>query len=187
MPYNTTAIPPRKEVTGQPALPHPRRCGDSTRPAANRAQEMFIQHLANEAHNQAKLDRKPRRNVQYKDLANAVAHNDNLEFLEDVIPKTTRTRDQGQAQATRAPRWRAPRSRAPPVPVPVPGTNGAADTGALRPGGGANGVKWHASRGGPGAASAASAAAMDDPSAQLQAEMRQAAGADHDGDVDMTG
>lgn len=29
---------------------------------------MFIQHLANEAHNQAKLDRKPRRNVQYKDL-----------------------------------------------------------------------------------------------------------------------
>lgn len=31
-------------------------------------QEMFIQHLAEEGHTQAKLERKPRRNVQYKDL-----------------------------------------------------------------------------------------------------------------------
>jgi DNA polymerase epsilon subunit 4 len=31
-------------------------------------QEMFIQRLAEESHNQAKLDRKPRRNVQYKDV-----------------------------------------------------------------------------------------------------------------------
>lgn len=29
---------------------------------------MFIQHLAAEAQNMAKLDRKPRKNVQYKDL-----------------------------------------------------------------------------------------------------------------------
>lgn len=29
---------------------------------------MFIQHLAGEAHTQAKLDRKPRKNVQYKDV-----------------------------------------------------------------------------------------------------------------------
>lgn len=31
-------------------------------------QEIFIQHLADEAHTQAKLERKPRRNVQYKDV-----------------------------------------------------------------------------------------------------------------------
>lgn len=31
-------------------------------------QEMFIQYLAEQGHNMAKLDRKPRRNVQYKDL-----------------------------------------------------------------------------------------------------------------------
>ncbi|EGY13855.1 uncharacterized protein VDAG_00537 [Verticillium dahliae VdLs.17] len=112
MPYNTTAIPPRKEVTGQPALPLARvkkiiaQDPDISICSSNAAfiiTEMFIQHLANEAHNQAKLDRKPRRNVQYKDLANAVAHNDNLEFLEDVIPKTTTYKKiKGQAQATRA-------------------------------------------------------------------------------------
>ena len=68
---------------------------------------MFIQHLADEAHTQAKLERKPRRNIQYKDLgpslistisllpssltsltASAVSHHDHLEFLEDVVPKT---------------------------------------------------------------------------------------------------
>jgi hypothetical protein len=31
-------------------------------------QEMFIQHLADESLNQAKLERKPRRNIQYKDV-----------------------------------------------------------------------------------------------------------------------
>ena len=29
---------------------------------------MFIQHLATEAQNMAKAERKPRRNIQYKDL-----------------------------------------------------------------------------------------------------------------------
>lgn len=29
---------------------------------------MFIQHFAQEAHNMAKLERKPRRNIQYKDM-----------------------------------------------------------------------------------------------------------------------
>lgn len=29
---------------------------------------MFIQHFATEAHNNAKLERKPRRNIQYKDM-----------------------------------------------------------------------------------------------------------------------
>lgn len=35
-----------------------------------------------------KLDRKPRRNVQYRDLANAVNRVDRLEFLEDTVPVT---------------------------------------------------------------------------------------------------
>lgn len=85
---------------------------------------MFVQHLAGEALQMAKVERKPRRNIQYKDLgkrrhfshtascarvsravvpANAVAHRDNLEFLEDVIPKTVPYKNiKGQAAATRA-------------------------------------------------------------------------------------
>ncbi|KAM0328084.1 hypothetical protein ACHAQA_005487 [Verticillium albo-atrum] len=203
MPYNTTAIPPRKEVTGQPALPLARVkkiiaqdpdiniCSNNAAFIITVATEMFIQHLANEAHNQAKLERKPRRNVQYKDLANAVAHNDNLEFLEDVIPKTaTYKKIKGQAQATRA-RIAGDKGAAEEPTLPAltskkahrASTNGAgaaaagADAGALRPG--ANGVN--------GAPRSPVASVQDDPSAQLQAEMLEAAGADRDGDVDMIG
>jgi len=50
---------------------------------------MFVQYLAEQAQEKTKLGGKPRRNIQYKDLANAVAHKDNLEFLEDVVPRTT--------------------------------------------------------------------------------------------------
>ncbi|KAJ5635941.1 transcriptional regulator family: Histone-like TF [Penicillium longicatenatum] len=53
------------------------------------ATEMFIQYLAEQGHNVVKSERKPRKTVQYKDLATAVSHIDNLEFLSDVIPKTT--------------------------------------------------------------------------------------------------
>lgn len=186
MPYNTTAIPPRKEVTGQTQLPrefpshlshqatnhshasrsHASEEGHCRRPRhhnllqqcrlrhhpshskstslshldpatlayqingpanARHPQEMFIQYLTGEAQNMTKLERKPRRNIQYKDLgklktpppsslllswhsdsplalaANAVAHQDNLEFLEDIIPKTTSYKDiKGKAAAARA-------------------------------------------------------------------------------------
>ncbi|KAI4165504.1 MAG: hypothetical protein LQ342_000914 [Letrouitia transgressa] len=54
---------------------------------------MFIRYLAEQAMNVVKSERKPRRNIQYKDLANAVARIDNLEFLSDVIPKTTTYRE----------------------------------------------------------------------------------------------
>ncbi len=37
-----------------------------------RSQEMFIQHLAEAALNQAKTERKPRRNIQYKDVGMSV-------------------------------------------------------------------------------------------------------------------
>ncbi|KAL9597317.1 MAG: hypothetical protein Q9219_005241 [cf. Caloplaca sp. 3 TL-2023] len=43
--------------------------------------------------NVVKSERKPRRNIQYKDLASAVSRIDNLEFLTDVIPKTTTLRE----------------------------------------------------------------------------------------------
>lgn len=51
----------------------------------------------------ARAERKPRRNVQYKDVAAAVSHHDNLEFLEDVVPKTSSYKAiKAQAAAARA-------------------------------------------------------------------------------------
>lgn len=50
---------------------------------------MFIQHLATTTHNVVKAERKPRRNIQYRDVSSAVAKTDNLEFAVDVVPKTT--------------------------------------------------------------------------------------------------
>ncbi|KAF6835210.1 histone-like transcription factor and archaeal histone family protein [Colletotrichum plurivorum] len=172
MPYNTNAIPPRKEVTGQPALPLARVkkiiatdpdigiCSNNAAFVITLATEMFIQYLANEGQNMAKLDRKPRRNVQYKDLANAVAHHDNLEFLEDVIPMTIpykKIKDQAAAART-APRKSdsEPKKRQATLSA-----NGI--TGTLVP-----------VHGGP---------SEDDPSSQLAAEARKGA----DEDVDMTG
>ncbi|RKF59526.1 putative cbf nf-y family transcription factor [Erysiphe neolycopersici] len=49
---------------------------------------MFIQHLAQLAHSVAKSERKPRRNIQYRDLATAISNHDNLEFLIDIVPHT---------------------------------------------------------------------------------------------------
>ncbi|KAJ4421189.1 hypothetical protein N0V85_000282 [Neurospora sp. IMI 360204] len=115
MPYNTTAIPPRKEVTGQTQLPLTRVkkiiavdpditiCSNNAAFVITLATEMFIQHLASEAQNMAKAERKPRRNVQYKDVAAAVSHHDDLEFLEDVVPKTSSYKAiKAQAAAARA-------------------------------------------------------------------------------------
>ncbi|KAH8750601.1 hypothetical protein F5883DRAFT_224295 [Diaporthe sp. PMI_573] len=99
MPYNTTPIRPRNEVTGTVQLPLSRVkkiiavdqdiniCSNNAAFAITLATEMFIQYLAEQGHNMAKLDRKPRRNVQYKDLSAAVIAKDNLEFLDDTIPK----------------------------------------------------------------------------------------------------
>ncbi|KAF0322206.1 histone-like transcription factor and archaeal histone [Colletotrichum asianum] len=195
MPYNTNAIPPRKEVTGQPALPLARVkkiiatdpdigiCSNNAAFVITLATEMFIQYLANEGQNMAKMDRKPRRNVQYKDLgklllfliliseretklkpaspeANAVNHHDNLEFLEDVIPKTIPYKKiKDQTAISRA----NPRK---------------ADSEPKKRQSTTNGVNGTAA----GPAAAAAAMQDDDPNAQLEAEARQA-----DGDVDMTG
>lgn len=83
---------------------------------------MFIRYLAEQSLNVVKSERKPRRNIQYKDVgtsfikygttassslrrvANAVARIDNLEFLSDVVPKTTTYREFKKQKAARAAR-----------------------------------------------------------------------------------
>jgi DNA polymerase epsilon subunit 4 len=52
------------------------------------ATEMFVQHLSITTHNVVKTERKPRRNIQYRDVSSAVSRTDSLEFLVDVVPKT---------------------------------------------------------------------------------------------------
>ncbi|KAL3419773.1 histone-like transcription factor and archaeal histone [Phlyctema vagabunda] len=100
MPYNTSAILPQKEATGTSQLPLSRikkiialdhdinMCSNNASFVITLATEMFIQHLAEQGHNVVKSERKPRRNIQYRDLATAVAHHDNLEFLVDIVPRT---------------------------------------------------------------------------------------------------
>ncbi|PTB63987.1 histone-fold-containing protein [Trichoderma citrinoviride] len=185
MPYNTNAIPPRKEPTGQTQLPLSRvkkiisqdpdvqMCSNNAAFVITLAAEMFIQHLTEEAHTQAKLERKPRRNIQYKDVANAISHRDNLEFLEDVAPKTIPFK---KAKAINQARLRGE-----PLPDSVAPTNGTSSKGKS---------KAHAN----GKAAAGtnpftlSSRTDDGPSDQLELEMRQAAQPeDDDADVDMTG
>ncbi|KAF2182418.1 histone-fold-containing protein [Zopfia rhizophila CBS 207.26] len=100
MPYNNTPIAPSQEVSGQVSLPLARvqkiiaADPDRTHVSKNAsfaialATEMFIQHLATTTHNVVKAERKPRRNIQYRDVSAAVSKTDNLEFLVDVVPKT---------------------------------------------------------------------------------------------------
>ncbi|XP_014562608.1 hypothetical protein COCVIDRAFT_32521 [Bipolaris victoriae FI3] len=101
MPYNNTPIAPNKEITGHVSLPlarvqkiiqaDPERITTSKNAAfaIALATEMFIQHLATTTYNVVKAERKPRRNIQYRDVSSAVAKTDNLEFLVDVAPKTS--------------------------------------------------------------------------------------------------
>ncbi|CAG8954628.1 hypothetical protein HYFRA_00004548 [Hymenoscyphus fraxineus] len=100
MPPNNAPIPPRKEPTGSPHLPLSRIkkmimadtdihiCAASAAFTIAIATEMFIQYMAEQGHNVVKSEKKPRRNIQYRDLANAVSRLDNLEFLNDIVPKT---------------------------------------------------------------------------------------------------
>jgi DNA polymerase epsilon subunit 4 len=54
---------------------------------------MFIQHLATTTHNVVKAERKPRRNIQYRDVNGAISKTDNLEFAVDVVPKVLLFKD----------------------------------------------------------------------------------------------
>ncbi|EHA27850.1 transcriptional regulator family: Histone-like TF [Aspergillus niger] len=90
-----------REITGQSALPISRikkiiqldddivQCSSNATFVIAMATELFIQYLTEQGHNVVKSERKPRKLIQYKDLATAVSRIDNLEFLSDVIPKTT--------------------------------------------------------------------------------------------------
>ncbi|RAO68005.1 uncharacterized protein BHQ10_004017 [Talaromyces amestolkiae] len=89
------------EATGQSVLPLARikkiiqldediaQCSHNATFLIAMATELFIQYLAEQGYNVVKSERKPRKTIQYKDLATAVSRIDNLEFLADVIPKTT--------------------------------------------------------------------------------------------------
>ncbi|KAM5365047.1 hypothetical protein ACJZ2D_011183 [Fusarium nematophilum] len=173
MPYNTTAIPPRKEPTGQTQLPLSRVkkiiaqdpdigiCSNNAAFVITLAAEMFVQHLAKESHNQAKLDRKP---------PNAVSHQDNLEFLEDVVPKTVPYKKiKAAALATQA-RLRGENAAQVPDAAKPNGTGKALVNG--NSGGFTSTPRADGKQGGPGA--------------QRELEMRQAPGESHDGDVNMT-
>ncbi|PNY25564.1 DNA polymerase epsilon subunit C [Tolypocladium capitatum] len=142
---------------------------------------MFIQHLADASHTQARTERKPRRNIQYKDVANAVSHQDSLEFLEDVVPKTVPLKKvRATAKATQA-RLRGDET----------GEDRPASSHAATPVANGNGAKA-AIVNGEGAAFCVPLRVddrPDDPSQQLELEMRQAAagGPCDDGDVQMSG
>lgn len=77
------------------------------------ATEMFVQYLVERTHDVVKSERKPRRNIQYRDVANAVARIDNLEFLTDVVPRTQSYKAFKEGQAKRAKEGAAGQSRAP--------------------------------------------------------------------------
>lgn len=105
-----------------------------------------------------------------------MAHNDNLEFLEDVIPKTIPFKKvKAQAAAARA-RVQGENPEGAAGTLAAATTNGSSAK-KHRPSSGVNGVNGSASMSAP----------EDDPNAQLETEMRQAADEDRDGDVSMTG
>ncbi|OJJ50808.1 hypothetical protein ASPZODRAFT_106685 [Penicilliopsis zonata CBS 506.65] len=105
-----------QEITGQAALPVSRikkiiqldddivQCSQNATFLISVATEMFIQYLAEQGHNVIKSERKPRKIIQYKDLATAVSRIDNLEFLSDVIPKTTTYKQFKEGKTKEAPR-----------------------------------------------------------------------------------
>ncbi|KAF2148975.1 hypothetical protein K461DRAFT_297449 [Myriangium duriaei CBS 260.36] len=100
MPYNNAPIAPTQEITGTVSLPLTRvkkiihadddiaNCSNNAAFAIAVATEQFLQYLVEQTHHVVKAERKPRRNIQYRDVANAVARHDNLEFLTDVVPRT---------------------------------------------------------------------------------------------------
>lgn len=116
MPNKNVASPQTEEATGQTALPLSRikkiiqldkdiaQCSHNATFLIAMATELFIQYLAEQGNNVAKSERKPRKTMQYKDLATAVSRIENLEFLADVIPKTTTYKQYKEKRAKEAAR-----------------------------------------------------------------------------------
>ena len=81
----------KKIISADPALPHISASATFTLALAT---QLFIQHLARASHTVVLTERsssnaKPRRNIQYRDVATAVSRKDELEFLSDVVPRMT--------------------------------------------------------------------------------------------------
>lgn len=120
MPYNNSAIPPTEEITGATTLPLARVKKilavdeEITAVSANAsfaitiATEMFIRYFADQTMNVVKSERRPRKQIQYRDLANAVSRVDNLSFLEDIVPRTTTMREFKSRKARAAAQETAP-------------------------------------------------------------------------------
>ncbi|EXJ63482.1 uncharacterized protein A1O5_11531 [Cladophialophora psammophila CBS 110553] len=114
MPYNNAPIEPPEEITGSTPLPLARvkkiiaqdddiaQCSNPAAFAISVATEIFIRYLTEQAHNVVKSERKPRRNIAYKDIATAVSRIDNLEFLSDTVPKTKTYRQFKEEKAREA-------------------------------------------------------------------------------------
>ncbi|KAJ9496576.1 hypothetical protein LTR99_008984 [Exophiala xenobiotica] len=114
MPYNNAPIEPPEEVTGSSVLPLARvkkiiamdedvaQCSSTAAFAISIATEEFIRYLAEQSHNVVKSERKPRRNIAYKDIATAISRIDNLEFLSDTVPKTKTYRQFREEKAQEA-------------------------------------------------------------------------------------
>ncbi|ETI21538.1 hypothetical protein G647_07885 [Cladophialophora carrionii CBS 160.54] len=120
MPYNNAPIEPPQEITGSTALPLARvkkiiaqdediaQCSNSASFAVAVATEIFVRYLTEQAHTVVKSERKPRRNIAYKDIATAVSRIDNLEFLSDTVPKTKTYRQYREEKAREAEEKAAP-------------------------------------------------------------------------------
>ncbi|KAI9167181.1 DNA polymerase epsilon subunit C [Paramyrothecium foliicola] len=185
MPYNTTAIRKSDEPKGQTHIPLSRvkkiiaqdpdiaMCSNNAAFIITLAAEEFIQYLATYSHNEAKLERKPRRNIQYKDVANAVARHERLQFLEDMVPKTVPFK---KIKATAG------------IPQATLRMDKLSDSKRARKEAQANGSSAAATGDAATTPSRANNSGIDDdPNEQLELEMRQAAGSNRDADVQMTG
>ncbi|KAL2438386.1 hypothetical protein ABEF95_008266 [Exophiala dermatitidis] len=114
MPYNNAPIEPSDEIKGTSALPLARvkkiiamddeigQCSTTGAFAISVATEIFIRYLTEQAYNVVKSERKPRRNIAYKDVATAISRIDNLEFLSDTVPKTKTYRQYREEKAREA-------------------------------------------------------------------------------------
>ncbi|KAJ9643710.1 uncharacterized protein PV06_09107 [Exophiala oligosperma] len=114
MPYNNAPIDPPEEITGTSVLPLARvkkiiamdddiaQCSTTAAFAISVATENFIRYLAEQSHTVVKSERKPRKNLAYKDIATAISRIDNLEFLSDTVPKTKTYRQFREEKAQEA-------------------------------------------------------------------------------------
>ncbi|KIW33352.1 uncharacterized protein PV07_00209 [Cladophialophora immunda] len=157
MPYNNAPIEPPEEITGTTALPLARvkkviaqdedisQCSNPAAFAISVATEIFIRYLTEQAHNVVKSERKPRRNIAYKDIATAVSRIDNLEFLSDTVPKTKTYRQFKEEKAREA----AAKAAAS-APGSVNGVNGSGENGVSIQTMMKNGYGYHPNQNGVG-------------------------------------